>query len=31
MSDARPPLVEMRDMSISFGGVRAVDDVSLDL
>ena len=31
MSDARPPLVEMRGMSISFGGVRAVDDVSLDL
>ncbi len=25
------PLVEMRGMSISFGGVRAVDDVSLDL
>ena len=31
MSDARTPLVEMRGMSISFGGVRAVDDVSLDL
>ena len=31
MSDTRPPLVEMRDMSISFGGVRAVDGVSLDL
>jgi len=31
MSDARPSLVEMRGMSISFGGVRAVDDVSLDL
>jgi D-xylose transport system ATP-binding protein len=27
----RPPLVEMKAMSISFGGVRAVDDVSLDL
>jgi D-xylose transport system ATP-binding protein len=26
-----PPLVEMRGMSIGFGGVRAVDDVSLDL
>ncbi len=26
-----PPLVEMRNMSISFGGVRAVDDVSVDL
>jgi D-xylose transport system ATP-binding protein len=25
------PLVEMRGMRISFGGVRAVDDVSLDL
>jgi D-xylose transport system ATP-binding protein len=28
---ARVPLVEMRHMSKSFGGVRAVDDVSLDL
>lgn len=25
------PLVELRDISISFGGVRAVDNVSLDL
>jgi D-xylose transport system ATP-binding protein len=25
------PLVEMRDMSITFGGVRAVDDVTVDL
>lgn len=25
------PLVEMRNISISFGGVRAVDDVSIDL
>jgi D-xylose transport system ATP-binding protein len=25
------PLVEMRDISISFGGIRAVDGVSLDL
>ena len=25
------PLVQLRNMSISFGGVRAVDDVSLDL
>ena len=25
------PLVEMRDMSISFGGIRAVDGVSVDL
>lgn len=28
---AAQPLVAMRGMSISFGGVRAVDDVSLDL
>lgn len=27
----KTPLVELRNMSISFGGVRAVDDVSLDL
>ena len=26
-----PPLVDLRDISISFGGVRAVDRVSLDL
>ncbi len=26
-----PPLVEMRDISISFGGVHAVDHVSIDL
>ncbi|MEL7026647.1 MAG: ATP-binding cassette domain-containing protein, partial [Pseudomonadota bacterium] len=25
------PLVEMRDISISFGGIRAVDGVSVDL
>ena len=25
------PLVEMRDMSVSFGGVHAVEDVSIDL
>src|SRR4029453_12751173 len=31
MSDARTPLVEMRGMGISFGGGRAVYDVSLDL
>jgi D-xylose transport system ATP-binding protein len=31
VNDAQPPLVEMSGMSISFGGVRAVDDVSLDL
>ncbi len=28
---ARTPLVEMRNISVSFGGVRAVDDVSVDL
>jgi len=27
----RAPLVEMRDMSIAFGGVRAVDDVTVSL
>src|SRR5262249_55284856 len=31
MSEMQPPLVEMTGMSISFGGVRAVDDVSLEL
>ena len=25
------PLVEMRDISISFGGIKAVDHVSIDL
>ena len=25
------PLVEMKDVSISFGGVKAVDHVSIDL
>jgi len=29
--DDRRPLVEMRDMSVSFGGVHAVEDVSIDL
>ena len=28
---ARIPLVEMRDISISFGGIKAVDHVSVDL
>jgi len=28
---ARTPLVEMRNISVSFGGVRAVDDVTVDL
>jgi D-xylose transport system ATP-binding protein len=27
----RPPLVELRDMKVSFGGVHAVDDVTVDL
>jgi D-xylose transport system ATP-binding protein len=27
----RVPLVEMRDIRVSFGGVRAVDDVTIDL
>lgn len=26
-----PPLVEMRDISIAFGGIKAVDDASVDL
>ena len=30
-ADGRVPLVEMRSMNTSFGGVRAVDDVSVDL
>jgi D-xylose transport system ATP-binding protein len=29
--DDRTPLVEMRDMSVSFGGVHAVRDVTIDL
>jgi len=29
--EAMPPLVEMRDMRVSFGGVHAVDGVSIDL
>jgi D-xylose transport system ATP-binding protein len=28
---AAVPLVEMRDISIAFGGIKAVDDVSIDL
>lgn len=31
MADKGTPLVEMRDMSISFGGVKAVDHVTVDL
>jgi D-xylose transport system ATP-binding protein len=30
-SDTAPALVEMRDISLSFGGVRAVDHASIDL
>ncbi len=30
-ADGGAPLVELRNISISFGGVRAVDDVSVDL
>jgi len=26
-----PPLVDMRNISVSFGGIKAVDDVSIDL
>ncbi|MFY0680170.1 MAG: sugar ABC transporter ATP-binding protein [Thalassovita sp.] len=29
--EKKPPLVEMKDMHISFGGIRAVDHVSIDL
>ncbi|WP_102107078.1 ATP-binding cassette domain-containing protein [Oceaniglobus roseus] len=31
MSNTGTPLVEMRDISISFGGIKAVDHVSVDL
>ena len=31
LSDTRTPLVEMRNMHVSFGGVHAVEDVSIDL
>ena len=31
MEQAKAPLVEMRHVSISFGGIKAVDDVSVDL
>ena len=30
-SPGRVPLVEMRNIHVAFGGVRAVDDVSVDL
>jgi D-xylose transport system ATP-binding protein len=31
IASAQTPLVEMRDISIAFGGIRAVDHVSVDL
>ena len=31
MDTARTPLVELRNISIAFGGIRAVDDASVDL
>src|SRR3954470_6801262 len=31
MLDTRTPLVEMDDISISFGGIKAVDHASIDL
>jgi D-xylose transport system ATP-binding protein len=31
MANSGTPLVELRDISISFGGIRAVDHVSIDL
>ena len=31
MEDTSTPLVEMRNISIAFGGIRAVDDASIDL
>ena len=30
-NEAKTPLVEMKNISISFGGIKAVDDVSVDL
>ena len=30
-SESRPPLIEMRDISIAFGGIKAVDHASIDL
>lgn len=30
-TDSRTPLVEMRDISISFGGIKAVDHVTIDV
>jgi len=31
MTDQQTPLVELRNISIAFGGIRAVDDASVDL
>ena len=31
MTDTRTPLVEMKNISISFGGIHAVDNASVDL
>src|ERR1700733_7113066 len=31
MNGSPPPLVEMRDISLAFGGVHAVDRASIDL
>ena len=31
MSETRTPLVELKNISIAFGGIRAVDDASVDL
>ncbi|MBA3447499.1 MAG: sugar ABC transporter ATP-binding protein, partial [Pseudaminobacter sp.] len=31
MDSARTPLIDMKNMSIAFGGIRAVDDASVDL
>ncbi len=30
-NEAKTPLIEMKNISISFGGIKAVDDVSVDL
>ena len=31
MTQNKTPLVELRDISIAFGGIKAVDHVSIDL
>ena len=31
MSDTKTPLIEMRDISIAFGGIKAVDHADVDL